>query len=167
MAMYPQPAAQSAYGQQAIYSSSAVASGGYAYPSYQKQQIVYDAQPQTIYLAQAQPSQGGEGGYTVYQEIPHAATMYSRAVPTGPAIAQLAVRAKKEKPPTYPHQQTTQLPRREVPNVQKGAAEDIGFAVPARQPSIMSGPPPGEFDIICRGALPSIVFHSEVAPIGK
>jgi hypothetical protein len=170
MAMYPQAAAQSAYGQpQAIYSPQTVTGGPYAYPSYQKQQIVYaDPQPQTIYVAQTQPSQGGDTTFTLYQEVPHPSTIYQRAMPTAPSIAQLAVRAKKEKPSAYPHPPAAQIPRREVQTpAAKNAVDDIGFSIPPRQPSVTAGPPPGEFDIICRGALPSIVFHSEVAPLGK
>lgn len=157
VAMYPAATPPVGYAPPGMY--PAQTPPPYPYSPYQKQGM-YPEQP-PMYI---QPvGQTPQTEYIAYQDVPHPAHLYQRPqqqpmqpMPPAPPIQPVPPVKKKEKPqPVY--QQPTP-PVREVPK----QSEDIRLQIP-NKPLFSSDAPPGEFDFMTRGTLPSIVFTSEVS----
>ena len=166
LSVYPPPqGAPPSYGPPQIYSQPP----GY-YP-YQAKQIIYTEQQQhPMFVSQAQPPPPSEPAYLApYQEI--AQPIYQRPQPPQPSVMhvppiQQAALAKPP-PPAQAPPPPPPPPKREKTvaspaQVAKPAADDLKLQVANKQTFLESETPPGEFDMVTRGGLPSIVFRSEV-----
>ena len=105
------------------------------------------------------PPPPAEAPYLGYQEIPQPASIYQRAQPPQPSVLHVQ--------PVQPVQPVTVakppvVKKDRQPVGQPKPAEVLKLQVPSRQSLFDTDNPPGEFDMVCRGKLPAIVFKSEV-----